>query len=52
MKWFFFLVLIPVVTGIVTSRLGVGWFDGDIVTAALINLSVCTFSVATYTLTE
>jgi len=45
-------VLIPTVTGIVTSHIGVGWFDGDIVTAALINLPICMFSAAIYVLTE
>lgn len=52
MKGFFFLVFIPAIAAIVTSRLGVGWFDGDIVTAALINLPICIFSASVYNLTE
>ena len=49
MKAFIFLVLIPVLAGVVSTIFGVGWAnEGQLLNAALINIPICICSVAIY----
>ena len=53
MKWFIFVVLIPMFIGIITSELGVGWFsDVPFMVTFLANVPLCVTSVCLYYTTE
>lgn len=41
---FIFFIVIPALAGLITGINGVGWFDGDLMTAALFNIPVCLVS--------
>jgi hypothetical protein len=41
----FFAVGVPILSGFVTQLMGVGWFSGDVLLAAAINVPICIASV-------
>jgi len=50
MRFFVFIVMIPMIAVIMSSYFGVGWFD-NVGIAAAINLPVCIVSALIYNIT-